>query len=157
MLRSALLAALALSAASAQTPVPRITDASTQAILEGCFAFAREEKLMVAVAVVDDRLRLAGFRRMDGLRQGPADLALDKALYSADWGRETKSLSDAVGEGRISFALATNGPPVEGGVPIYTKEGVLLGGVGVSGASAADDARCARAGIEAAGLKDSRD
>jgi uncharacterized protein GlcG (DUF336 family) len=91
---------------------------------------------------------------MDGLRQGPADLAMAKADYSARWGAETKGLSDMVGEGRYGWAFATQGPPVEGGVPVYSADGTLVGAVGVSGASAADDARCARAGIEKAGLKD---
>jgi len=40
-----------------------------------------------------------------------------------------------------------------GGVPIYSADGILLGGVGVSGGKPADDAACAAAGIEAAGLK----
>ncbi|MEE4212261.1 MAG: heme-binding protein [Parvularcula sp.] len=150
------LAALAFGTAAAQSEAPRLDDQSVQDILSGCFAFAEEEELTVAMAVLDDRLTLAGYRRMDGLRQGPAELATKKADYSARWGAETKGLSDMVGENTLGWALASEGPPVEGGVPIYTAEGTLLGAVGVSGASAADDARCAKAGIEKAGLKHQR-
>ncbi|MEM7741988.1 MAG: heme-binding protein [Pseudomonadota bacterium] len=39
---------------------------------------------------------------------------------------------------------------------MYTRDGALLGGIGVSGATAAEDAACARAGIENAGLRDRR-
>lgn len=145
-----------LTAGAIQAETPRLTDASAQAILEGCNDFADDNDLTVATAIVDDRTMLVAFRRMDGLRQGPADLALGKARYSANWGSETKRLGDAVGEGRIGFALATKGTPIEGGVPIYSEDGILLGGVGVSGASASDDAKCARAGLDRAGLKDSR-
>ncbi|MEM6748195.1 MAG: heme-binding protein [Pseudomonadota bacterium] len=153
-----MLPSLILTAALAlvQDPVPRITDASAQAIVDGCRAYAEENDLTVAISVVDDRVRLVAFRRMDGTREGPAGFAMDKAEYSATWGSATKGLSDAVSEGRLGFALATNGPPVEGGVPIYTDDGTLIGGVGVSGAPAVEDARCARAGIERAGLEDSR-
>jgi uncharacterized protein GlcG (DUF336 family) len=40
----------------------------------------------------------------------------------------------------------------EGGTPIFTPEGTALGGVGVSGASSADDSACGEAGIAAAGM-----
>jgi len=148
--------ALTFSAAAAQDMTPRINDASTQAILNGCFAHATDNDIKVAITVVDDRLQLVGYRRMDGVRQGPADLAKEKADYVARWGHPTKVLDDAVDGGRLGWALASKGVPIEGGVPIYSKDGVLMGGVGVSGAPAADDAACARAGIKAAGLKDSR-
>jgi len=36
-----------------------------------------------------------------------------------------------------------------GGVPILTKDGVQIGGIGVSGATADQDESCAEAGIEA--------
>jgi glc operon protein GlcG len=149
-------AALLTGSAIAQTEALRLSDGSVQAILSGCHAFAEENDITVAIAVLDDRLTLSGYRRMDGLRQGPAELAMAKADYSARWGSETKGLSDAVGEGRYGWAFATGSPPVEGGVPIYSEGGTLLGAVGVSGASAADDARCAKVGIEQAGLSAQR-
>ncbi|MND09203.1 hypothetical protein D3C83_323520 [compost metagenome] len=50
------------------------------------------------------------------------------------------------------------GPPGlatwEGGLPIFSADGVALGGVGVSGADSAEDAACGKAGIVAAGLKE---
>lgn len=139
-----------------QDATVRLSDASTQAILSGCFDYATENDLSVAITVMDDRLTLMGFRRMDGLRQGPADLSMRKAEYSASWGAATKGLADRVAEGDLGWALTSGGTPIEGGVPVYAQDGVLLGGIGVSGAPAAEDAKCARAGIEKAGLKDSR-
>lgn len=146
----------AVTAMAVQAPAPRLTDASAQAIVEGCRSFAADNALTVAIAVLDDRSELVAYLRMDGLRQGPAELALEKADYSARWGSETKRLADAVAEGNLGWALTSGGTPIEGGVPVYSTEGVLLGGIGVSGASAADDAKCARAGLAKAGLKDSR-
>lgn len=154
-----MITALAASflALTAQADAPRLGAEATQAILSGCYAYAEENDLSVAIAVLDDRLALSGYLRMDGLRQGPADLARHKAEYSARWGHDTLLLSNGVSEGRLGWALTTGGPAVEGGVPIYSEDGLLLGAVGVSGAPAVEDARCARAGIERAGLRDSAD
>lgn len=147
---------LAVLAISLQTAMPRITEASADAVIDGCRAYADENDLTIAIAVMDDRGELIAFRRMDSLRQGPAELAMKKARYAAVWGSETKGLGDAVADGRMGFALSSGGPPIEGGVPIYSDDGTLIGGAGVSGAPAVEDAKCVRAGIENAGLKDSR-
>ncbi|MCQ8185590.1 GlcG/HbpS family heme-binding protein [Parvularcula maris] len=152
MILPAMTAALLLT----QQPAMRLSEESAQEILTGCRAFAEENELTIAIAVLDDRLSMLAYRRMDSLREGPAKLAVRKAEYAAEWGSETRRLADAVGEGRLGWAFTSGGPPIEGGVPVYTSEGVLLGGVGVSGASAADDALCAKAGIERAGLKPAR-
>lgn len=148
-------AALAASAHAQQT-TERLSDASAQSIVSGCMAFAKKNELTVAIAVLDDRTQMVSFRRMDRLRQGPADFAIKKAHYAARWGSGTKRVADGVAEGRLGWALASGGPPIDGGVPVYSKGGTLLGGVGVSGASAADDAECARAGIKKAGLLSER-
>lgn len=39
-------------------------------------------------------------------------------------------------------------------MPVFSAEGVALGGVGVSGAESAEDVACGKAGIAAAGLRD---
>jgi uncharacterized protein GlcG (DUF336 family) len=39
-------------------------------------------------------------------------------------------------------------------VAIFSADGAALGGVGVSGADSAEDAACGKAGIAAAGLKE---
>jgi uncharacterized protein GlcG (DUF336 family) len=150
-----IITALALTL-TVQTPAPRLDDEAAQEIIAGCKAFADERELTVAVAVLDDRLSMVAYRRMDGLREGPAQLAIRKARYSAEWGGETKGLENAVGENRLAWAFSSRGPATEGGVPIYTSDGTILGGVGVSGASAEEDAQCAKAGIKRAGLEPAR-
>lgn len=147
---------LSLLTMGAQVNVERLGGASALDVIEGCVAYAEENDLTVAIAVLDDRLEMAAYFRMDGLRQGPAELATRKADYAARWGSDTKRLADGVSKGQMGWALASEGPPIEGGVPIYSDNGTLLGGVGVSGAPAVEDAKCARAGIERAGLKDRR-
>lgn len=46
----------------------RLTDAITGDLIEGCRANTEGKALSVAIAVVDDRLALMGYRRMDGVR-----------------------------------------------------------------------------------------
>jgi uncharacterized protein GlcG (DUF336 family) len=46
---------------------------------------------------------------------------------------------------------------VPGGLPVFSADGKSrIGAVGVSGEAPADDAACAEAGIEAAGLRSAR-
>jgi glc operon protein GlcG len=132
---------------AAQTPRPMLDYASAAAIRDGCLAWASGRKLSVAVAVHDERGTLMAFALMDGAASAVGDYAQWK-------GRSSATIHVASAEtaewGRGPPGLAT----WEGGVPVFTGEGVALGGVGVSGADSAEDAACARAGIAAAGLRD---
>ncbi len=88
---------------------------------------------------------------MDGTVPGTTDIALWKARSSALFGAPTKEYEEFAKK-NPSFGLAPHIAVLEGGEPIYTLDGSLVGGVGVSGAASADDAACARTGIAAAKL-----
>ena len=85
---------------------------------------------------------------MDGVSTGGGEIAQWKAVSAAKFGRATSETA-ALNPPAHMPSVAT----IMGGVPVYTGDGVLLGGVGVSGGKPADDAACAASGIEAAGLK----
>ena len=90
---------------------------------------------------------LVTYAHMDGVKPGVGEVAQWKAKSSSKYGRSTGAFA--------SLSPPVNMPNVatiRGGVPIYTKNGVLLGGVGISGAKSEDDAACGTAGVEAAGL-----
>jgi glc operon protein GlcG len=145
---AALLAILALPApATAQTPRPMLDYASAATIRDTCLAWAAQRDLNVAVAVFDEAGRLLAFAQMDGAASAVGDFAHWKGRSAA-----TIHVASAVTAewGRGPPGLAT----WEGGVPVFSVDGKALGGVGVSGASSADDAACGKAGIAAAGLKD---
>jgi len=133
-----------------------LSDASAQTMIDGCMTYAAENDLTVAVAVLDRQTDLAAYRRMDGLRAGPAGLAMQKADYAARWGAPTQNLRERVNEGQLAWALGSRGVPVGGGLPAYTAGGDLLGAIGVSGATQEQDIACARAGLKKAGLSDRR-
>jgi glc operon protein GlcG len=155
-LLAALPLALAAPAATAQELRPVLTAASAQTIVATCAAMAAEKGWNLSIAVMDNGGNLAAFLRMDKTSQASAEVALWKAGGSATFGWPTKQMAERVATSP-GFAHVPRVVPVEGGVPIFTADGkVLLGGVGVSGTAAVDDAACARAGVLKAGLSDTR-
>jgi uncharacterized protein GlcG (DUF336 family) len=143
-----LLAIIALAGpAGAQTARPMLDYASAAKIRDGCVAWASERKLAVAVAVFDERGTLMAFALMDGAASAVGEYAQWK-------GRSAATIHVASAEtanwGRGPAELAT----WEGGVPVFSATGAALGGVGVSGAQSAEDVACGKAGITAAGLRD---
>jgi uncharacterized protein GlcG (DUF336 family) len=118
-------------------------------------AAAREEAAagdaLVSVAVVDAGGHLVAFQRMDAAEIAGPVLARDKAYTAVAHrcptaelaavsapGAELAGLSSADGGRYVCFA---------GGVPLWSG-GRVVGGVGVSGGTAAQDAACA--GVAAA-------
>ena len=147
--RIAVIGAFVLSAApvAAQTARPVLDYAKAATIRDTCLAWAGERGLTVAVAVFDEGGKLLAFAHMDGAAHAVGGFAQWK-------GRSAATVHVASSE----TANWGNGPPGlatwEGGLPIFSGQGVALGGIGVSGAESADDVACARAGIAAAGLRE---
>ncbi|KVF69571.1 cobalamin adenosyltransferase [Burkholderia sp. FL-7-2-10-S1-D7] len=109
----------------------------------------------VNVAVVDAAGLLAAFVRMPGAPLHSIDIAIDKAYTAASFGLPTgawhaalASHSDAVRQGLV---LRPRFVAFGGGLPIV-EDGALIGGIGVSGGSEAQDEQCANAGRDAAGF-----
>jgi glc operon protein GlcG len=131
----------------AQTPRPMLDYASAATVRDACLAWAGERGMTVAVAVFDESGKLLAFAHMDGAASAVGEFAQWKGRSAAT----IHFASSVTAEwGRGPPGLAT----WEGGLPLFTTAGVALGGVGVSGAESADDVACARAGIAAAGLRE---
>ena len=99
------------------------------------------------VAIVDISGDLVYFEKMDGTQAASVTIAVDKARAAARFKRPTKALQDALaagGEGLRILGLQ-EAVPVEGGVPIIM-DGKIVGAVGVSGVTSAQDGQCANAG-----------
>ena len=141
----AVLLLAAATSAPAQTARPMLDYATAAQIRDGCLAWAAERKLTVAVAVYDEAGRLITFAIADGTPTAVADFAMWKGKSAATIHVASKETANW-GNGPASLASW------EGGTPIFTPEGTALGGVGVSGASGAEDGACGEAGIAAAGM-----
>lgn len=103
----------------------------------------------VCVAVVDPGGELVALARGDGVLPAFCDVARAKARTAARYGQPSRSWAQLLGRGNAG-ALATLSDmfAVEGGVPVLVG-GVVVGALGVSGASAEDDGRVATAGAQA--------
>lgn len=113
-------------------------------------AVARENSWTMAVAIVDTGGHLIYFEKMDGTQTGSVNVALEKARTAALFKRPTKTFQDTVaagGEGLRMLGLP-GVVPVEGGVPLVMN-GTIVGAIGVSGGTSAQDGQCANAGAAA--------
>jgi uncharacterized protein GlcG (DUF336 family) len=144
-----ILGALALSVpASAQTARPMLDYASAAKMRDACVAYAAGQGGSISIAVYDEELRLISFGMMDGASNASSDLAHWKGKAAASY---------RVASADLANWNAPNAPGIAtfpGGVPVFTADGKALGAVGVSGMSPSEDVACARAGLEAAGLKE---
>jgi len=117
-------------------------------------AEAQRRSILVSAAVVDAGGHLVAFGRMDGAEIAGPVLAVDKAYTSVANRIATSALATLAAPGGELFGLHANGGGrfviFGGGVPILV-EGIVVGAVGVSGASAAEDEACALAALTSYG------
>jgi uncharacterized protein GlcG (DUF336 family) len=124
--------------------------ATAQRMVAAAHAAAQRRSILVSAAVVDAGGNLIAFGRMDGAEIAGPVLAVDKAYTAVANRIATSELATLAAPGGELYGLhATGGGRFVifgGGVPI-TVEGTVVGGVGVSGASAAEDEACALAAL----------
>jgi uncharacterized protein GlcG (DUF336 family) len=113
-------------------------------------AEARKNGWTMAVAIVDPAGDLVYFERMDDTQVGSVDVAIAKARSAARFKRPTRVFQDALAAGGDGLRiLALQGAvPVEGGVPLVM-DGRIVGAIGMSGGTSAQDGQAAAAGVAA--------
>jgi glc operon protein GlcG len=114
-------------------------------------AQARKNHWKQAIAIVDTGGHLVYFEKMQDTQTGSVELAIEKARTAALFRRPTKVFEDGVvagGEG-LRLLRLTGAIPIDGGVPIVVN-GKLIGAIGVSGGTGAQDGQVAEAGAGAA-------
>jgi len=144
--------ALCVSGARAQMPNPYGAPISLENAKKAAattIAEAHKNGWTMAVAIVNPDGTLVYFEKMDGTQNASAQIAIDKARTSALYKRPTKAMQDALaagGEGWRILRLA-GATPVERGMPLLA-DGKIIGAIGVSGGTSAQDGQCARASAE---------
>jgi uncharacterized protein GlcG (DUF336 family) len=105
---------------------------------------------LVSAAVVDAGGHLMQFQRMDTAEIAGPTLAVDKAFTAVAHRIDTAELGELTRPGGPLWGLQANGGGryvvFAGGLPCWY-EGVVVGGVGVSGGTPKEDAACARAAL----------
>lgn len=148
------LAVLAPAVASAQPlanhyGAPIGIDAAKR-VAAAAIAEGKKNGWTVAAAIVDPGGTLIYFERIDGTQNGSSNVAQEKARTSAAFKRPSKMLEDAVKAGNTQFLKLPGALPIEGGVPLVV-DGKVVGAIGVSGATSAQDGQCAKAGADVLG------
>jgi uncharacterized protein GlcG (DUF336 family) len=142
----------ALASVVAQMPNPYglpISLENARKAAAPALAEAVKNNWTIAVAIVDPGGNLVYYEKMDNTQLGSANVAIDKARSAALFKRPTKAFQDALAAGGDSMRiLRLQGVvPVEGGIPLLI-DGKIVGAIGVSGATSAQDAQCAKAGAD---------
>jgi uncharacterized protein GlcG (DUF336 family) len=129
-----------------------LTYAGARVALDASLRRASEIGGAFNVAVTDSAGGLLAFARMDGAFAVSGSIAQDKAWTVTGFGGLcTDDFYDAIaGEDAVREGIAQRGRVAAfgGGVPVVV-DGVLVGAVGVSGGSAAQDKDVATAGADA--------
>ncbi|WP_298282584.1 heme-binding protein [Acidocella sp.] len=135
-------------------PVSFITHEAAAKAVAAALEAARARHVAVVAAVVDGGGHLVALARGDGAFIASIDIARDKAYTAAVFGAPTDGLAEALRHSQVLLDGIASRPHVVlfgGGLPVR-HEGLVIGGIGVSGGSEEDDRVCATAGLRAIGI-----
>lgn len=136
----------------------KLTLEQASVIVDRAIAKARELKLRpLCVAVLDDGGHLKALKREDGASILRPQIAIGKAWGAIGMGESSRELGQRLKErpaflGALSDMSGGKVVPVPGGV-LVLQDRVIIGAVGISGATSDEDEACAIQGIRAAGLE----
>jgi glc operon protein GlcG len=151
---SSLLASAQTTSPATPAPIvaygPPISLESAKKIVAAGEAFAVGKQYTVVIAIVDTGGNLVLLHKQDNTQIGSIEVAIGKAKTANNFKRPTKALEDALSGGGVGLrVLALPAFPIEGGEPIYSSDGKIIGAIGVSGMSAVQDEEVAKAGLAA--------
>jgi uncharacterized protein GlcG (DUF336 family) len=119
-------------------------------LIAGARTKAEEIGVPMCIAVTDESGNLIAFERMNGGKTTSINLAIDKSFTSAGVRKSTHVLGEVSQPGKPAFGLSsTLGGRlvvVAGGLPVLS-DGEVVGGIGVSSGSPAQDLEVAEAGV----------
>lgn len=136
-----------------QGPTPYgapITLDDAKKVLAAAEVEARANNWPVVIFVLDSGGHMVAAQRMDNTQYGSLVVAEGKARTALMFRRPSKAFQDLIagggpGHGFLSFNHIT---AVQGGLPIIV-DGKVVGSIGVSGVTSAQDEQIAAAGIKA--------
>lgn len=131
--------------------VTRLDLADARILLEGARTEADRIGVPMCIAIVDESGNLIAFERMEGGKVTSTTIAIDKAYTAAAAKRATHEYGQASQPGNpaygINSAIGGRLMVVGGGLPVAA-DGVVVGGIGVSSGTPAQDQQVAQAGID---------
>jgi uncharacterized protein GlcG (DUF336 family) len=130
----------------------QLTSHQAHAVMAGAESKAREMGLPVVIAVLDAGAHLKALERMDGAVLASIDIAMRKASTAVLFQANSEAIWEYCKPGAPAPGLElTNGglAPFGGGIPLKGPDGEIIGALGVSGGTVAQDVEVARAGYSA--------
>ena len=135
--------AISLAGAAADfsgAEVAALTQAGARLAAEAIGAEAARRGVAPVVSAVDAGGALMYLHRPDAAQGASVGVTTDKARTAAIYRRPSKDVADQAANGRPSALHLARAVPLQGGEPILV-DGQVIGAVGVSGASSADEDR----------------
>ena len=126
-----------------------LTDAKR--VMETAATAAMQGGYNVVIAIVDTGGHLVLLQRLDNTQFGSVEVAQAKARAAVAFRRPTRLFQDLIADGGVHLRLLNltgDAGVLEGGVPIVV-DGSLIGAIGVSGVTSAQDGSIAEAGAAA--------
>ena len=110
--------------------------------MEAALEESKKLDVKMNIAIVDAGGNLISFQRMDGAWLGSVDIAMKKAKTSVFFDMPCSKIGELSQPGGPLYNIETsNGGLITfpGGVPVHDENGVLIGGIGVSGSTVEND------------------
>jgi glc operon protein GlcG len=117
---------------------PALTRDGARRVAEAAGAEATRRGVAPVVAVVDAGGELVHLWRPDAAQVASVGVATDKARTAAIYRRPSKDFEEQATNGRPSALHLARAVPLQGGIPLE-HDGQVVGAIGVSGASSADE------------------
>ena len=133
--------AISLAGAAAEvscTEVPALTYEGAKAVAEAAGAEAARRGVAPVISAVDAGGALMYLVRPDHAQVASVQVTTDKARTAAIYRRPSKDFEDQASGGRPSALHLARAVPLQGGIPIE-HDGAVVGAIGVSGATSADE------------------
>jgi len=120
-------------------------------VMTAAEAEATKNNWGMAIAILDSTGHIVMLHKLDNTQYGSIAVAEDKARNALYFRRPSKVFEDLVAQGGMNIRLLAlrGASPLEGGIPLIV-DGKIVGAIGVSGATSAQDGQVAKAGADAA-------
>lgn len=129
-----------------------ITLASANTLIQEALTASEEIGIEVAVAVTDPGGHLIAFTRTDGARFLAGRIAIDKAWTAVSYGVTTDYWASYLTDPMVSQMGNIPGLLAAGGGYPIVQDGEVVGGIGISGGTAAQDGRVAETALTTLGF-----
>jgi uncharacterized protein GlcG (DUF336 family) len=126
---------------------PAISLERAEAAIAAAIAESKKRDWKEAIAVVDSGGNLVAFQRMDGTQLASAPIAEHKARAAVMFRRDTKAFETGLQQQGFIYLLTLDGMiGARAGIPLV-EGGKIIGGIGCSGGTGAQDEVVCKAGV----------